>query len=52
MVIGPGLACHTDSKYHWSQILVPGELKSNPVTDITSKARLDLATYAREMLTA
>ena len=25
-----------DSKYHWSQILVPGELKSNPAQDSAS----------------
>ena len=29
-----------DSRCHWSQILVPGELKSNPSTDIHSKAWL------------
>ncbi|KAK3369809.1 hypothetical protein B0T24DRAFT_488694, partial [Lasiosphaeria ovina] len=35
---------------HWSQILVPGELKSNPSADIAPKAWLDLGTYAREVL--
>ena len=38
-----------DSRCHWSQILVPGELKSNPSADIASKAWLDLGRYAREV---
>ncbi|RYP12545.1 hypothetical protein DL765_007247 [Monosporascus sp. GIB2] len=37
-----------DSRYHWSQILIPGELKSNPSADTASKAWLDLGRYARE----
>ncbi|KAH8743581.1 hypothetical protein F5883DRAFT_40734 [Diaporthe sp. PMI_573] len=41
-----------DSKCHWNQILVPGELKSNPSADIPSEARLDLGRYAREVLAA
>ncbi|KAL7796518.1 serine/threonine-protein kinase Sgk2 [Trichoderma ceciliae] len=41
-----------NSRYHWSQILVPGELKSNPLTDIQSKAWLDIGRYAREVLAA
>ncbi|EJT68062.1 hypothetical protein GGTG_14359 [Gaeumannomyces tritici R3-111a-1] len=41
-----------DSKRRWPQILVPGELKSNPSADITSKAWLDLGRYAREVLAA
>lgn len=41
-----------DSKCHWSQILVPGELKSNPDVDRHSKTWLDLGRYAREVLTA
>ncbi|KAJ4307318.1 hypothetical protein N0V88_000701 [Collariella sp. IMI 366227] len=41
-----------DSRCHWSQILVPGELKSNPSADIPSKAWLDLGRYAREVLAA
>lgn len=41
-----------DSKYHWSHILVPGELKSNRSADKTSKAWLDLGRYAREVLAA
>jgi len=39
-----------DSRCHWSQILVPGELKSNPSADNASKVWLDLGTYAREVL--
>ena len=39
-----------DSRCHWSQILVPGELKGNPSADTASKAWLDLGTYAREVL--
>ncbi|KAK3364743.1 hypothetical protein B0T24DRAFT_418960 [Lasiosphaeria ovina] len=39
-------------RYRWSHILVPGELKSNPSADAPSKARIDLATYAREVLAA
>ncbi|POS80445.1 hypothetical protein DHEL01_v201144 [Diaporthe helianthi] len=41
-----------DSRCHWSQILVPGELKSNPLADTASKAWIDLGTYAREVLAA
>ncbi|CRK23262.1 hypothetical protein BN1723_003017 [Verticillium longisporum] len=41
-----------DSRYHWSQILVPGELKSNPSADKASEAWLDLGRYAREVLAA
>ncbi|KAF2174640.1 hypothetical protein K469DRAFT_648104 [Zopfia rhizophila CBS 207.26] len=41
-----------DSKCHWSQILIPGELKSNPSADRASKAWLDLGRYAREVLAA
>lgn len=33
-------------------MLVPGELKSNPLADKASKAWLDLGTYAREVLAA
>ncbi|KAI9668712.1 MAG: hypothetical protein M1817_005196 [Caeruleum heppii] len=40
------------TKYHWSQILVPGELKSNPGLDTLSRAWLDLGRYAREVLAA
>jgi Fungal protein kinase len=41
-----------DSRCHWSQILVPGELKNNPTADIASKAWLDIGRYAREVLAA
>ncbi|KAH9861098.1 hypothetical protein IAQ61_010834 [Plenodomus lingam] len=41
-----------DSKCHWKQILIPGELKSNPSADIASKAWLDLGQYAREVFAA
>ncbi|KAK0369743.1 serine threonine-protein kinase sgk2 [Colletotrichum limetticola] len=40
------------SRHHWKQILVPGELKSNPSADTASKAWLDLGRYAREVLAA
>ncbi|KAF3346064.1 mRNA export factor rsm1 [Verticillium dahliae VDG2] len=35
---------------HWSHVLVPGELKSNPSADKASEAWLDLGRYAREVL--
>ncbi|KAK0610050.1 hypothetical protein B0T17DRAFT_593872 [Bombardia bombarda] len=41
-----------DSRCHWSHILIPGELKSNPSADKASKAWLDLGRYAREVLAA
>ncbi|KAM7182691.1 hypothetical protein V8F33_014103 [Rhypophila sp. PSN 637] len=41
-----------DSRCHWSQILIPGELKSNRSADISSEAWLDLGRYAREVLAA
>ncbi|RWA03782.1 hypothetical protein EKO27_g11323 [Xylaria grammica] len=41
-----------DSRCHWGQILVPGELKSNPSADTASSAWLDLGRYAREVLAA
>ncbi|KAK4248230.1 hypothetical protein C7999DRAFT_40513 [Corynascus novoguineensis] len=36
----------------FTQILVPGELKSNPSADTPSEARLDPGRYAREVLAA
>ena len=47
----------TDFRYDWSQILVPGEFKSNPADDKASKSKafkagLDLGKYAREVLAA
>lgn len=41
-----------DSRCHWSRILIPGELKSNPSADKASKAWLDLGRYAREVFAA
>ncbi|KAK4232960.1 hypothetical protein C8A03DRAFT_48336 [Achaetomium macrosporum] len=41
-----------DSRCNWTQILLPGELKSNPSADRPSEARLDLDRYAREVLAA
>ncbi|KAL6797862.1 hypothetical protein GGI42DRAFT_344632 [Trichoderma sp. SZMC 28013] len=39
-------------RYRWSHVLVPGELKSNPMADAPQVAWIDLATYAREVLSA
>ena len=39
-------------RHDWSQILVPGELKSNPNADRRTDTWLDLARYARHVLTA
>ncbi|TWU70363.1 hypothetical protein ED733_000050, partial [Metarhizium rileyi] len=49
------ITCKPDSAnstYHWSHILVVGELKSNPKADIASIAWTDLARYAREVFAA
>ncbi|MCJ1281514.1 hypothetical protein MMC26_000834 [Xylographa opegraphella] len=52
------VACHEDGKAkeiigdlipNWTQILVAGELKRNPVKDAQNPAWVDLATYAREL---
>ncbi|KAL5406572.1 hypothetical protein PMIN04_012011 [Paraphaeosphaeria minitans] len=45
---------HADAnaRYRWSDILIPGELKSNPLDDRASKAWLDLGRYAREVFAA
>ncbi|KAN0076161.1 hypothetical protein V8E54_006303, partial [Elaphomyces granulatus] len=40
------------TRCQWSQILVPGELKSNPSADTAPKAWLDLGRYARKVLAA
>ncbi|KAB2569172.1 hypothetical protein DBV05_g12152 [Lasiodiplodia theobromae] len=37
---------------NWSQILIPGELKSNPVKDNHNDTWLDIARYAREVFAA
>ena len=39
-------------RYDWSQILVPGELKSNSNADRHNNTWLDLARYVRHVLTA
>ncbi|KAJ2977033.1 hypothetical protein NQ176_g4600 [Zarea fungicola] len=39
-----------NTRCHWSQIQIPGELKSNPSADTTAKAWLDIGRYAREVL--
>ncbi|KAL8410360.1 hypothetical protein RB596_000174 [Gaeumannomyces avenae] len=41
-----------DSRCRWSQILVPGKLKSNRSADIALKAWLDLGRYARKVFAA
>ncbi|OJD13994.1 hypothetical protein AJ78_05607 [Emergomyces pasteurianus Ep9510] len=41
-----------DTRYHWSRILVPGELKNDPGYDTASQAWLDLGRYVREVLAA
>lgn len=46
------LSARKNSGCNWTQILVPGELKSNPSADTPSEARLDLGRYAREVLAA
>ncbi|KAE8410779.1 hypothetical protein BDV36DRAFT_109682 [Aspergillus pseudocaelatus] len=44
--------CYDDSsRYHWSHVLVLGELKSNPSADTASRTWRDLGRYAREVLT-
>ncbi|KKK19438.1 hypothetical protein AOCH_001322 [Aspergillus ochraceoroseus] len=37
---------------HWSHVLVPGELKSNPDLDTSSKTWRDLGRYAKEVFMA
>ncbi|KAL2786388.1 hypothetical protein BJX66DRAFT_32626 [Aspergillus keveii] len=50
------IVCHEQTKpqqrMHWSQVLVPGELKSNPDLDTVSKTWRDLGRYVREVFTA
>ncbi|KAI1181464.1 hypothetical protein F5B17DRAFT_436763 [Nemania serpens] len=41
-----------DTKYDWSHISIPGELKRNPQEDTASKAQLDLGRYVKEAFTA
>ncbi|TQW01741.1 Protein kinase-like domain [Cordyceps javanica] len=40
------------STLHWSQVHIPGELKSNRAADTRAQAWLDIARYAREVLAA
>ncbi|TQB71503.1 hypothetical protein MPDQ_007542 [Monascus purpureus] len=50
-----GLVCNLEAnspaKFGWTDILVLGELKSNPSADTASKTWRDLGRYAREVLT-
>ncbi|KAJ8131900.1 hypothetical protein O1611_g1727 [Lasiodiplodia mahajangana] len=39
-----------NGKCRWSQILIPGELKSNPSADTAPKGWLDIGRYVRELL--
>ncbi|KAM3500681.1 hypothetical protein MY11210_009479 [Beauveria gryllotalpidicola] len=41
-----------NTRCHWSQIQIPGELKSNPSADTAAKAWLDIGRYAREVLSS
>ncbi|RFU72772.1 serine threonine- kinase sgk2 [Trichoderma arundinaceum] len=41
-----------DLKYHWSHVMVVGELKKSPTLDNRSGSWLDLARYAREVFAA
>jgi Fungal protein kinase len=47
-----GMETSENFRYDWSKILVPGELKSNPNADRRTDTWLDLARYARHVLTA
>lgn len=40
------------SRWRWPHVLVTGELKSNPMADAPPAAWIDLATYARKVLSA
>ncbi|TFB01126.1 hypothetical protein CCMA1212_006701 [Trichoderma ghanense] len=44
------LPVENDFPYSWSQVLVPGELKSNPSAGIVSNAWRDLTRYVIEVL--
>ncbi|KAH9859195.1 hypothetical protein J1614_012272 [Plenodomus biglobosus] len=39
-----------DSRYGWEHILIPGELKSTPSANSSSKVWFDLGRYEREIL--
>ncbi|KAJ8067854.1 hypothetical protein OCU04_003445 [Sclerotinia nivalis] len=49
-----GFVNHTleGTECDWSEIIIPGELKSNPDADIRSNAWTDIAKYAREVFAA
>ncbi|KAL4993338.1 hypothetical protein BDV10DRAFT_190086 [Aspergillus recurvatus] len=51
-----GIVCNPNARdstqYHWSHVLVLGELKSSPSADTASTTWRDLGRYAREVLTA
>ncbi|KAI1086053.1 hypothetical protein F5B19DRAFT_200600 [Rostrohypoxylon terebratum] len=40
---------HPEAEAHWSQVLIPGELKSNPKEDRHTSAWFDIGKYAREV---
>ncbi|KUI70863.1 G protein-coupled receptor kinase 2 [Cytospora mali] len=40
------------AEYHWSRILVPGELKKNAESDIPSDAQVGLGKYVREVMSS
>ena len=44
-----GIISHPGAITHWSQILVPGELKSNPEWDSQPLAWTDIGRYVREV---
>ncbi|RYO91358.1 hypothetical protein DL763_005032 [Monosporascus cannonballus] len=45
-----GIVSHPDVITHWSQILIPGELKKNPNQDNPKLAWCDIGRYVREVL--
>ena len=45
-----GIVSHPGAIKHWSQILVPGKLKSNPKMDCQPLAWTDIGRYVREVL--
>ncbi|KAI1451235.1 hypothetical protein F4805DRAFT_464040 [Annulohypoxylon moriforme] len=44
-----GIVSRPEALAHWSQVLIPGELKSNPKEDRHTGAWLDIAKYVREV---
>ncbi|OTB04510.1 hypothetical protein M426DRAFT_58388 [Hypoxylon sp. CI-4A] len=47
-----GIVTHPDALAHWSQILIPGELKRNPDEDQKDGAWFDIGRYVREVFAA